>query len=515
MTTNRWTLGDLIDLAWQLHRDDEQRQRDPQRLNERDRRIASTLELGQLTDSALYRQWLEQLRSEERSWPGHWVETLVNGCRLVLIGVGFLAGFSLAWGWLVSDPTHPINVVHFWSAVIGLPLLLLLIWLAVAAYVLIARRLPQALPLGWAGGTALQWLVRRLLTHLARTDSADEAWDEPGRLESIQSLVDQAINKHRLLWFWVTSRLTHTLGLSFGVGAAAALIAAFYVSDPIFGWRSALLSDVALERVVSVVAGPWSGLAPPPDLAQIHDTRFSMLDPRYDGTMPTDPGLGQTSRPWFTFAVLSVLFYGLVLRGLTLTLAGWRTRVLVNRAPLQEPRLWTLRERMQPSIQTEATELDDPDYATGLAGGGGPTDQALGPGPLLVWHGTGLTATDAAELLGDRLASPEAIHMVGGLDVGQDEHAIKQVTENSDGRVVRVIVPAWSAATEEYLELLKTLRQRIDDHGDEARLVRVWLYNSEDGAPAPPDAEDTRQWHVAVRRLNDPRIDVDAFTEPR
>jgi hypothetical protein len=508
---NRWTLGALVDLHWQLRADQHRQELGAGRLIERDRRIAARL-TPTASQSALYRQWLEHVRSEHTApTPGQTIDRIHATLRSLLLAIAIFVGFALVWGWLVTDQTRPANAIHFFAVVIGLPLLLWLGWLLTALYLATRRELPTAPPLGRLNVLALYWLIARLGLFAARR--MQEETVDP---RETRQLIHDLLQKHRPIWFWAAGELTQLFALAFAVGAVLALAIAFYLTDPVFGWRSALLDSNQLAAITRLIDWPWRGWHEMSvvDVRAAERTHFSALAPRYGGQAAGQ--VAATAHPWFGFMLLSLLFYALIPRLITYLLASWRLQRLLHHAPLAEPGLLSVRERLQAAIRTGATTLDPTDHADELTPGRlGKLDEVAITGSLLLWEGTTLSAQDAKTLLSRRGLEVLSVHPVGGLDVRDDEEAVEAAARQALAEVVWLLAPAWSAPTEEYFQLLRSLRASLTTAGREQYPVRVLLYEQEEnGAPAPPDAEDARQWRLAIGRLNDPHTDVTALMEP-
>ena len=465
-------LAELIDLELQLAQD---RDASIEQLEARDEPIARRLAQSNLRGRAALRAWLEDVRGAGASI-GERIAELRDLAARGLFACGLLAGIASVGGWLLSGTGSPINVIHFWPAVIGLQLALLAPWLL------------AALPQRWLG-RALPWLIGRSLVAALRLDSAavSRALAELRRLDWLYSR----------LRLWLVTALTQSFALGFNLGALGAFVAIPYVDDPAFGWRSRLLDAPEVAALAESIALPWRGWLPRavPAHDDVAATRYSSID----RSLARDdrPGPAGVWAVWWSFLVASLVSYGLLPRLLLWTVSQIGVRWELRNAPRAHTDLEHLQQRLAgPLLDTRANR---PESALP------PTDarpaawSPLPPGPVHVLCWSGVPLDDAqirSELARARVEVAGAIARVGLLDQAQDRRALAALGGLPNGAAACLVVPAWEPPVGEHLDFVRELRGALGS----GRTLCVLLHP----LAGPATADDAEHWRSRLQALGDP-----------
>ena len=118
------SLEDLIDLELLLQED---RGKDPAAVRRRDAAIGKEIDAREKEGPPLFLAWLDVRRKQEgtRDSPGRQMKLLLEVVALGLSVLGLTLGGTAVSGWLRYDPSTPVNVIFFWTALVGSQLLLL------------------------------------------------------------------------------------------------------------------------------------------------------------------------------------------------------------------------------------------------------------------------------------------------------------------------------------------------------------------------------------------------------
>lgn len=494
----RIRFADVIDLEVQLARDESEASQAKLRL--RDREIANRINAEDRQEPGLSLRWLDEMRKADGELPGQRVEGACRALGGALVVLGLLLGFGLVWGWLTLDQSQPVNVIHFWSVTVGLPAGLFVLWVVG----LVLRQLPWfsrwAGPMSSAIPELLQWM-------LAKRFSQWRQW---------LAAAGGASKRTRTAWLWMVHTLTQRFALAFGIGAVAALVAAFYLTDPAFGWRSRLMDTQQLHRVVSAITWPWASVMPSATLTevQIEQTQYSSMGERF---ADVQAGRGQAGHAtwamWWPMVLMSMVVYVLLPRAAAVVGTSWALKRAAARAfdPL---RLAPLRQRLAPAAEFRTSAKYDHKHIiaqTQQAPQAALQNIAGQRCHVLQWTGLGITRQQVAAHLQQRFALQVDTHAeVGQLDPDADAQAMHAATQGKDeAEPVMVIVPAWEPPTSEYRDFLAGLRKIAG----ERRPIEVLLYEQHAGEPEQVNAEDQRTWQQMVRSMGDAYLSVLPFVE--
>ena len=469
------TFAELIDLELTLYQD---RSRPAEALWERDARIARDIGSMDLTDAALLQEWVRWVRAGDTSVGNR----VVQGQRMasrVIAGLGALLGASGVSGWLAMSDRLPVNVVNFWPLIVGVPLLLLVGWFALAI----------------GGATSVagfpRWIGRALSRFGGEPDRFAEDWCA---LESVADRLGR-------LPFWLGSRISHGFALAFQLGALAALLLLPVVDDPAFGWRSRILDEADVSRAAEVVAAPWRAIWPAavPEAGVVAATRYSSVTPQLErgGAAPW--------AAWWPFLIASIVFYGLLPRAL-----AWGGAVLASRRVTRHSFASDDPDRRRLLARLHAPRVDT--RAEGTEAPGAPTAAGRPGHPPPAWStlrcgvfnfGGAASAPRSRELAAVLGAEPVGTWAIGGEDLAQEGAAL-DAAGRAGLEAAIVAVEPWDPPVGDHQEWLASVASRLGPIP-----VGIWFTGS-----GEVEARHRTVWEAWIARQRDPVFLIASSSEP-
>lgn len=496
------SLEDLVDLELRIADDEQQ---DPDTLLARDRPIGATLTTTDRTERL--RGWLAALRARGAT-TGERVARALRLTRLALLVAGLVTGWGTARWLLAYDGRTPVNVVHALAVLVGLQLALL----ALLALFALLRRLAGDRIEALADLRALAVGLVRLIDRLQlRADAAWRARDPEARAR--WKTAWHRLNSRRSLYHgverWQLLAATQGFGVTFNLGALAAIFTAVALSDLAFAWATTLAIEPRdLTALVRVLAAPWSWIWPAaaPDAALVEATRYSRLTAAYAGA---DAGRAADPRligDWWRFLVMAVAVYGLAPRVILLTLARRRAARLLEALPLDTPDIdRVLRRLAAPHVETRAP---NPERAPAPLTA---ETAHLAPAPpatrwrAVTWRDIPLAPARITALI----EGPFAGACQGIVDVGDYAAEARALdTLAADDARVLVLAEAFEAPDKAIRRFLRALRDTLGP----ARPIIVGLVHeaTADGF-RPVDPATLRLWRQHLAANEDPWLGVEAL----
>ena len=518
----RLALDSLIDLELQLHRD---QQLEPVALRQRDGEIGQKIDATNLQPPGLYLAWLDEIRQRDAdlrsdaatTTAGQQTQRFFEVLNLLLILCGLALGAAATASWLLHDKHNHVNIIFFWVTIIGVQVLLLLGWMVAVLPAAWLQKIP--------GAGALQTALRAM----GRIPAGILAWLGTRLSADYRQSIDQTQGElKRLDWLygdlklWLLIRLTQVFAIAYNVGAILAFVALSYGSDPTFGWRSTMLRDDHMHKIVRVISLPWSSAWPEavPTLEQIKYVRDHS---KRDRQLLLNPEQRATDiRMWaslWPFLLASLLVYGLIPRLLTWLFSDYQVRRALRTARLDHFDFRRLVSRLRrPLISSQAAKLNDDgdndgDGAkqqgnTGRAGRCTALGDLAGESyPVLKWAGVDIDQPRLAGLLQQRFGAQVArLDVVGQMDQRSDEQAFARLGDGVAPKEVIVIVEAWEPPVADYIDFIRRLRGILGD----GRMIDVLLYHrNNDGGIAIPEASDVEIWQGTLAAMGDPWLAVE------
>ncbi|MEM8765917.1 MAG: DUF2868 domain-containing protein [Pseudomonadota bacterium] len=474
----RSLLADVVDIRRWL--DDDAEHPFEHRL-ERDRAIGAALSATAPLDRV--RAWWTQVEAPDPVSPGLRIANYRRLARLLLWLLGVFLGVSLGTVAFAYDGNHPVNLLALLGVLVGVPFLLLLLTLVlllpgrIPGLAVLRETLATMNPGRWVGA----WLDRY----------------SGGQLFAGFGAATTGFARWQLVEFsqWLA------LGYFLGVLLAATILVA--VTDLAFGWSTTL--ELTAERVHGaflVLAWPWQGwlATAVPDLALVEASRFFRLD-----TAPVAATEAEALGRWWPFVLMTILFWGLLPRGVLLLVSRWRlgaeTRELLCRAP----EVLSLLDRLAPppvAFQNVDESEPVPLEAVAPAPALEAWDEASG---VVIWN-EAIAAAAARELLLRHVGTPGGALLTLGAGPDRGDEAF----ENLPAGVERVLVltKGWEPPLLEFADFLGRLREHL---GAAATIAVLPLNVARDGI----DETDRSIWAEFLQRQGSEGVYVLSATVPR
>ncbi len=495
------TLGEMIDLQAVLERDADE---DEQDLIKRDGDVGRRVNAAKLDDVSAVRAWLAEVGPPEATAYGSHLERWGSTLSWLLRVGAFAAGLLTVAGWLEVQGRQPINVINFWSALIGTQLVFLIL---LAASVLRWRWvIRRGMTVPGRASRALPWFARAIESLWVRVAKPDHNNGLPAATWSkVQRLYGE-------LFGWVALKSTQALAVAYNVGATLGLVVWATISDPSFGWRSTLLDETTVHRWAQRIALPWSwsGWAGAPSPEVVAQTRYSSLEARFVEAGALGPE-AELWAAWWPFLLLSLLVYGLVPRLGTYAWTWWRCKLALRGAPWRSAAADQLLHRMRRSSLSTVAEARPEPLAVDT-----PLPHALAdeasvsqkPVAVMKWSGVPDMPPSVMETM-IRFTLGRSIwghvEIVGGRDLNADEAAVRKASAAQGEPDVAVMVQGWEPPVGDHVDFFEQLRRglkagrRID--------VLVCGLSASDAVVAPTDAQ-MRLWRRRLEALGDPWLRV-------
>jgi hypothetical protein len=495
---------DVIDLAYFFHRDQDVPQAEK---HERDRQIALANPDAH-HDTARLCTWLQLMRQRQGIDGQRPIHDIQQGLSLLLFIMGGTLGALTVGGWLSlnrllspqATPESGINVIYFWSVTVGWQILMLLVILA-------------GLMLGnWAdyipGLGGLRRLLRRLPSLIPNTAEAIMSRFRPSQrqaLHTLQGWLTQS-QRYRRLAFWYPLTLSQRFAVGFNLGLVGMFLFFSFATQPVFSWQSGQLNCTRLERVIRVIASPWSWLHPQgrPSANDIRVTYYQP-DPLHAHSDCETVAPGTVAPGWSPFLFASMLVYGLIPRLCLYAVSSWQVRRAAHYVALHHPDSRELLLRMQrPWVDTGARLQTVPSGFSPPVATPNPEREEqrvpFGRGFVLKWAGIQLPDDDIHNLVRRQWGiDTVALYEVGGIDVSRDDEALHALKASRDIQQVILLVEAWQPPVADYRNSVIQLRQTLRD----GKMIWVLLYHRDtDGDIVSPRESDLDQWRTTLERLD-------------
>ena len=310
-----WNYQDIIDFEYFCQRDKDTAETD---LHRRDRNIFLSHQEGLVNQAALSRRDLLRLwfntrldsefPSVEKKSPGALVGDALRLAKNLAVIKGLIVGLVAGISFFSYTGTTPVNVFHFLLFFVVTQLVLAGLVLGAC---LLRTLVPAAAPPSFYS-LLLRGMLRRLASFLHKP--LLQSFDAGKRADFMHAIdiFQTRSTVYGSLFYWPLFRLVQLFGVFFNLGLLAATMAKIATSDLAFGWQSTLqIGSEVLHRAVQLIALPWSWFVPSssnyPSLAEIEGSRIILKDGMYH--LATGDLIA-----WWPFLVLSLFFYGLLIR---------------------------------------------------------------------------------------------------------------------------------------------------------------------------------------------------------
>lgn len=407
--------------------------------------------------SATFKAWKEAVGGRGRGPGRSWVSALKRCCRFLGIAA-LLAGFGAAWG-CFDRQREGVHVVVFLCVTLFIPWLILLVGLT-----------------AWIFRPAGAGLIGATLKKLATRFTGEKGREVMARIEGNPELM-------KALGWHIAGRVQRAAA-EYHFGAIVALSVMFFFYKVGFFWETTTQTAMRqlLEGTVKVLALPWSWVAP----SLLPDVVGSQRDAHWQG--------GGAS--WMLFLLVSLLFWGLLPRGLLVNFAAlkeWRTlRDPAFQAPLHR-KLWRVltgvRRGSEPKGPTDGALVLD-------LGGISPDHDALRP--FFLRH---------------LRMNPVAWETLDVLDAGREAAAETALNKATAGIIL--LAEGWSLAPRRMEE---TIRRILATGGGTAAGRRIVIHVAnfdKQGRPKEPTAEERATWEAFLDGQKGLEVELSIHEEDR
>jgi hypothetical protein len=311
---------------------------------------------------------------------------------------------------------------------------------------------------------------------------------------------------HQRLELWWMTLIAQSFGIAFNVGALAVLLILPSVLKYSFCWSTTLdLGPLALHRVTSVLAWPWSGAFPAalPSLALIDATQFDLLARAYVG------GERPGSEAWWPFLLAAVVCYGLLPRVALAIVSAVALRRSLARMPFDTPDIEAVLRRLRlPLVETRGLAS-----SVGLTPAPGQISAAASPVRALTasecvvvaWRDLQLDRTPLEGWLQREFGwTIRSVLPAGGADFSVDDATIRAAA--AGGLPIAVAAEAFEPPDKAVRRFLAELRSAAKP----GTHVLVALLGSTGDPPVIARRQDFETWSAQLAALEDAYLSVES-----
>ncbi len=508
-----WNYQDIINFEYFCHLDKDAEETG---LHERDRNIFLGLQerlCNQTSPSRreLLRLWLAARIKGEFPDPAHKSPGALLGDALRLaktlaIIKGLLVGLVAGISFFTYSGTTPVNVFHFLLFFVVAQLVLA--GLVIGAFLL--RLLIPAVSPPTFYSLLFGGMLRRLAAFLHKPLLQSLGADKLAAFTYALNTFRARSTVYGSLFYWPLFGLVQLFAIFCNIGLLAATMTKIATSDLAFGWQSTLqISSEVLHRAVQLAALPWSWFLPAsagyPSLAEIEGSRIILKDGMY--------GLATGNLiAWWPFLVLSLIFYGLLLRLVFTVVGGLLEERALAHVDFDNGACLTVIRRMRtPLFSTQAAP--EPDQA-GNEAVAEEEDEEQTPAPHLLPQVMlvpddifGLCSPEKLlPLMRDRGFAIKSVHkFMTGYDEDEEIKSIliEQCRNSSDG--LFILMEGWMPPLVAFITYLKDLREILP----EKTMIHLGLVGRPVRSGFTPLApQDLAVWRKKISTSRDPYLHV-------
>jgi hypothetical protein len=409
----------------------------------------------------------------------HEVTAVVRRIGSLMVLIGLIAGWLGVLGAFYYDGTARVNVPAVAGALVGVPLVaLVLSWVGA----LTGGGQLGSLFAGPAGNIS-RLGAGRIGSWLQRFFTGD------GR-RGIEHLFNAPEPGYESVRRWMFVRWSHTAATAFFVAALVTAMTMVVFTDLAFGWSTTLdVQARSVHALAVAMASPWATFWPAavPDADLVESSRFFRLGAPREST-DAAVALGQ----WWMFLVATLVTYGLVPRVISLMIARLRVSSAVRSALTETTQARALLQRLKaPRVETARADSTQ-ELSSAQPSGSGTESPVLlstgsaGAGSVVNWSAVPISDASLAQLFG----VSEIAHAGSGLDLAREEVLVDSLVKL--GGPVRVVVKAWEPPVLDLVDFLES----IDERGK--CVVEVFPVRVREGAQAPATPDDMQVWTLAL-----------------
>lgn len=477
-------LADLVDIRDQIARDQETSR---EQLQHRDRKIGLENDRPLSAGVIRLRRWINVIREQEglsdsQVSSGSKAQQTINIVVTLLWLLGGICGWILTQTVLFYDGNQPVNIISALLVLVCSQLFTLLLLLVFSLLGLpgVLRSLSVFNP-----AVLLLGLLKRI---------------NSDRLEALSKLISStditgtAALRQRLIVY-----LAQHFTVALNLGIIAALLYLVAVSDLAFGWNTTL--DVDTHSVASWFKGiswPWHSVVPAavPDLQLVETSRYYRLQ----GQLRNGDWQAEQLGSWWIYILMCVLVYGLLPRLLALIISGVQYDRAVSGAMTSASGANQILARMSSPLVSTIAEGEDDSAITKNVRPPLTKRQSGRDLPCLVieWS-EARSNTDKMTAVG---IEPLQFFSAGGHQTLAEDRNIVVHISSHNPQGVAVVVKSWEPPMLEFLDFLRSLRERLD-----RACPLIVLLTAISGERV--EAHQLESWEASLADLSDPALYVE------
>lgn len=509
-----WNYHDIINFEYFCHLDQDT---DATDLHRRDRNILLSHQerignKGSLPRRELLRLWIaaridSDFPSPSRNSPGALLIDALRLAKKLAMVIGLVVGLGSGFSFFTYSGSTPINVFHFLLFFVASQTILACLVLGAC---LLRLFLPTAAPPSFYS-LLFRGMLRRLAAFvhkpLLQTFDAEKRAGYTHALDVFRTR--SAV--YGSLFYWPLFGLVQLFAVFCNIGLLVATMVKIATSDLAFGWQSTLqISGQVLHRAAQLVASPWSWFLPAstsyPSIAEIEGSRIILKDGIYH--LATGNLVA-----WWPFLVLSLFFYGLLLRiGFTVLGRLLEERALARLDFDNAACLTVIRRMRTPLVATQAApepnQVENGDIPVQEGGESQPQDAHLAPQVMLVPDDIfGLCPTDKLiPLMRDQGFAIKSVHtFMTGYDEDEELKDLLAAQCRNPEVGLFILMEGWMPPLVAFLTYVKELREILP----EKTIIHLGLV----GRPVrsgftPLAAQDLAVWRKKLSASRDPFLHV-------
>ncbi len=322
MSKDRLELSELIDLEVMFHRD---RDTGYQVLSRRDHDIGSRISRDRPLENTReysrarwFRGWLEYIKKDTSPETGADYHDAYHYRYLPAVLCGMITGFGIASGSLLYSRGTPVNTVLFISVLGVWPLFLFLLFIFRRLYLFLSGLFTDKNK----PSREQHPLKRHLLKFAAFIISAFK--------KNLLTLGDDKVINDNIYHGKLYSEAllpfvrfyVQVYSISHYVAAFVTCLVLLIFADISFYWGTTISNPEIFHKIIVLLALPWSWFVHlkeyVPTLEVIKNTQYLLLENQYYLSGSTGGMLGAvTSKEWAWYLLFTLLFYGIILRGIS------------------------------------------------------------------------------------------------------------------------------------------------------------------------------------------------------
>lgn len=520
-------LPDLIDLEFFFTRDEDFTE---ELLEERDREIYLHAVQSHLKDGSIdsrssrreaIRLWLGQRRNIYQKdsgvqpvLPGEAFNEAYRIIGFIISVTGIICGSFLAVSMLIYDGIEPINVSVYFSVLVMLQVLFVLLTLRFFFIRSSMGRLKKYSVIYPLLGNFLMRVMKKLSHRAQERLSARQEQ----KIKAVFGIATAQKTLYSPVLFWSLFGLTQAFGVFFNLGVIGSTLVRVFTADLAFGWQSTLqVSSQTVHTLVRIFAAPWAWIVPPgiayPSLNQIEGSRMVLKEGIYHLLTPDLVS-------WWPFLVLAVCTYGLLPRIILAAAALLGKRHALAGLDFTAAEFDRLIMRMvQPRLTTAGAAENDRQHVMNKDTGADIVDDAvrvrniasivLMPTDLMPLYNRSRLIEVIAQYLGWHVSDVLEIYGESSADQGVMD-TISDALKREGGAVV-LLQEAWQPPIIEIKDFIKTLRRML---GQKQRIAVMLIGKPEvENIFTRVDVADKEVWYCSLRTMGDPYLRLESMEE--